>query len=252
MLTITSGMDFSEEFRSNVHKGVRAIPTELVDRALLEVPLNRDNTERRHTRRATLLKLETGITWNGEDIVFPVRIQPHLGRRGAGEAINSNFKNCISFSAGNRGCKIFKGGSLQGWSFQDVDQFHSFMQCIIDNLGWGAASINHKDTRVALAVHDAQLALGELALIPLRPMAQFLNSKVDEGEVVEFAPETFKGVKISLRPFPGQKSLSMSVRPRGNVKLHIGRPRHTEEEAKAMWTRVAVLLEGWLKAITPE
>ena len=252
-MTITSRYTCDEAFTQNLVGEVEAVPLKVLSPDQLQLPVNRDNSTKKNTKRHTIVHLPTGITWDANPVVIPVRLQPHHGKRGRGEAVHSNFRNCLPFSQDNRGVKLFVSGSIQGWGFRSVEEFTSFTTSVLEGVAWGEASVNTAKTKVALAIYDAKLQRPpEACNIHLRAFAKHCRDRVKDPEFVDYSPEEFAGIKIKLpHPTIESKRVSVTVRAKGSIKVHLGNPADLASDSSAVWARVGQIVDwdAWMATV---
>jgi len=247
-MTITSRYTAVEALVESVEKKVAEVPTgpthsvpgaEEEPRAIARFA---NGAPKKVTRRSTVVYLDTDIVWNGMDVKIPVRQNPSRGVRGCGEVLHSNFKNCVPFCAGNRGAKVFRSGSVQGWGFKDVESFHSFVDAVLASMGGG--EILAADTRVALAVLDSWMTLAPSKQVNMRELATACATRARNREYVNYNPNEFSGIKIKLEhPSIPDKWVSVVVRARGSVKMYLGNPGDDVlGTASALFDRVREIL----------
>ena len=256
-MTLTARHVGDEQFDADLARAIDAVPLAVVDGEHLLLPKNRDMTIKKHTRRATVDQIPTGARWRSVPVTACVRSQPHRGRRGLGEATLSNFRNCITFRAGNRVAKVFRAGAVQACGFKSIDEFHDTMETVLPVIG-PAGQIDESATRVHLVVADATLILDKP--LHLRSFARLCAARVRGDELVDFNPDEFSGVKVKLeRPGESQREqqgldgrVSLVVRAKGNVKLFLGRPgSDVQGEIDALWERVRELIGAPCDRIDP-
>lgn len=253
-MTITSRLKDAEKYRPFLTDSVKHIPTKVVDEensaSAASIPdnvdINSPGVKKKcgRKKKCSTTELDTGVVWDNISVVVSICLTPHVGRRGCGEAVRSNFRNCIPFRAGNRGAKVFVSGTIQAWGFKSLDEFHSFMDCVLKKFKPDGAEVDRQFTKVALAISDAALDIKGGKIIALRPLAKKCNDAAVDGETVEYSPDTFPGIKIKLpHPSVESKLVSVTVRMRGNVKLYIGTPPAGDSDAiPRLWNRVSAML----------
>ena len=229
-LTLTSAYVGDASFDEDLKRCIDAIPVHVCDET---------------DSRSRVDQLPTGVSWRQCPITAAVRCQPRRGRRGCGDAVLSNFRNCITFRAANRVAKIFRSGSIQACGFTSVDEFHDMMESVLPIVG-PAACIDESSTSIHLLVSDASLQIAG-GTMHLRSFARAARARTRGGELVEFNPDEFAGVKIKLeRPGAARdaKMVSVVVRAGGNVKLFWGgqggreTTRRVDDELARLWQRV--------------
>ena len=177
--------------------------------------------KRPSSKSADKLHVATGLQWNGHDICVTIRKAVYRGKRGTGEVVCGNFKNCIQISCGKQGVKVFKSGAVSAFGFRSIDAFHEYVSIVLTLFG-KSATISAEETTIALAIYDTKL---DKPPLHLRAFAQKCASRAQEGEDVEFTPEEFAGIKLKLpHPLEESKKVSATVRAKGSVKVYMGRP----------------------------
>ena len=236
MMTITSKFTGDAEFYRNVVSGVAAIPVS-AERGL---PAS-GGVAKKVNRREMVVNSPTGVVWRGTEVTLSMRHAPQVGLRGKGEAVHGNFRNCIPFSAGNRGAKVFLSGSIQGWGFTSVVEFHSFMSTLLDAMG--DARCIESETRVALCISDAYIPGAKEAPLLLRPLAHQCSARMIGREHVDYNPDEFAGLKMKLlHPTIEGKLVSVLVRARGSVKVYLGNPGDVDRDTRAVWGRLQQIM----------
>lgn len=240
-MTLTSRYAWDESFERALLDHVESVPTQVVDGPDLDLPLNRDLTVKKHTKRATIQQLPTGATWRGHRITVAIRLQPHRGRRGCGQVVLGNFRNCLTFRSGNRVAKVFVGGSVQACGFTSVDEFHEFMASTLPTIG-PASDLDESETRVHLAITDARLDVP--GPIHLRPLARACARRMVDREVLDFNPSEFAGVRFKVgHPSDDSKMVSVVLRAGGSVKVFLGSPgKDVDAELDMVWNRVREII----------
>lgn len=254
-LTITAHVVDAERFRERIAKYAAEIPV-VVGGEGEEASSGAGGSavaKRRRSKRASMTDVPTGATWGGAPVVIPVRLQPHVGASGTGTVVRGNFRNCVPFRAGSRGVKLFVSGTIQGWGFAGVDDFHAFCRLVLGCLdGVAEARVDEARTRLALSVTDARLRRAEPGAAPatVRPfrlcaVAKHCAARLEDGESVVYDPDAFPGVKLKVwyRPRDGgeERVVSVTVRARGNVKVFVGTPCREDAVPACVWARLARL-----------
>jgi hypothetical protein len=238
MMTITSRFTGDAEFYQNVVSGVAAIPVGV------ETPVAgcSGGVVKKVSRRKMMVNSPTGVVWRGIDVTLSIRHTPQVGLRGNGAtAVHGNFRNCIPFSAGNRGAKIFLSGSIQGWGFTSVCEFHSFMATLLEAMG--DARCIESETRVALCISDAYIPGASEAPLLMRALAHQCSAHLTGREHVDYNPDEFAGLKIKLlHPTIAGKLVSVLIRAKGSVKVYLGNPGDVETDTCAVWSRVRQIM----------
>lgn len=249
-MTITSKLCDPQEHREFLLQCIANIPFELADASDLDLPVNSDRSRKKHTKKPTIVRIPTAGSWRGERICMPIRLQPHVGRRGCGEGVHGNFRNCVPYSVGKKGAKIFVSGTVQAWGFRSLDEFHEFMQCVLSSTMGG--KVDAASTRVALSITDAKLAAAATGdLLPLRELAVFCQGRLreDEGAAVLYSPNDFPGLKLSLpHPSAQGRKVSVKIHERGSVKVYVGTPKPCDVAAPSVWERLGQIFEEWRRS----
>lgn len=237
-MTLTSRYVGDDTFDRDLASWILNVPTKLVEGPELVLPLNRDLSVKKHTRRNTVEQVPTQALWQGRTVMRCIRLQPHRGRQGCGEVVLGNFRNCVTFRGGNRVAKVFKSGSVQACGFVSVAEFHDFMSIVLPLIG-PAGELDESATRVHLAISDARLSVSAEP-IHLRTFARACASRIAANEIVNFDPASVSGVSIKLaHPCDAKRQVSVVVRSRGSVKVYYGKPGlDCEGELIGIWARV--------------
>lgn len=237
-MTLTGRYEAEDAFDAQIARSIEAIPTTLTPDEDLMLPLNRDSSVKKHTKRETLEQVATQVVWKGIPVTISVRLQPHVGTRGTGEATLSNFRNCVTFRARNRVAKIFRSGSVHGCGFKSVDEFHDFASTALSIIG-PQAEMNEMATEVVLVISGARLTRS--TPIHLRNFARQCATKTADGEYVECDLNAYPGVKVKMpHPENDKKQISVAIQSRGSVTLWYGNPGSRVDNALASaWERLA-------------
>ena len=216
-MTLTSRFDVTDQaFYGKLNAIINEIPVQIDpddDQAAASVNLVRPRRD-----KPPMLEIDSGLEWMASRVLISIRGQCAQGTRGRGIVTFGNFRNCVPFRCGKVGVKVFRSGSVQAWGFNNCESFHQFAHLVLGHIG--GASVDQSKTRIAMAVLDAKCDV--LQPLHLRAVANALARKTLAGESVEYNPDEFAGVKVKVRhPFTPGKTMSLTVRARGGVKLYL-------------------------------
>jgi hypothetical protein len=249
-MTITSKAADLDAVRRAIRLGVDAIP-QTVEAQTVEIREGVVRGVQKKRRKESVDHVPAGAVWRGVPITIPVRLDPHVGVRGNSIRAVGNFRNCVPFSAGKRGLKVFLSGSIQAWGFVETDDFHEFANIVLGILG--AGTIDSTATKIALMITDAYLpAASKTRPIELRKLAVALASRARENEAVQFCPDEFSGVRVKLVHPTSTKPVSACIRASGNVKIYIGCPGVDHVSVlNVLWMRMRSMLDGLVEDSVP-
>lgn len=219
-LTIKSRWVGADGVKKAIIDSIASIPTSPDDTSLM----NLDPSVVSKKKKGGDLQIKTGVVWEDEDVYITVRKTCRKGRKGSGSVMKGNFRNSVTFQCGKFGAKFFSNGSVQAYAFTSEETFKSFSNTILASYGDAHIDTNEGATEVVLAILDSAMQ-GVTKPLHLRAFAQECADRAVVGEHVEFNPDEYAGIKFKVpHPSKQDKTVSVTLRAKGTVKMFLGNP----------------------------